>query len=159
MSFYECVFIARPDISTQQVEGLTEQFSNILSENGGKAVNTEYWGLRNLAYRIKKNRKGHYVMMNLDTPSDALLEMERNMRLNEDLIRILTVRVEKLEEGPSIVMQSRNTRDDRGGRGGPRGRHDNTDGPRGPRREHSEKPDAAKTVEKAAPADGDAAGE
>jgi small subunit ribosomal protein S6 len=118
MALYECVFIARQDISATQVEGLVGQFSGIIEEGGGKVASSEMWGLRSLAYRIKKNRKGHYVLLNLDSPSSAVQEMERIMRLNEDVIRYLTVRVEELEEGPSIVMQSRHSRDDRGGRGG-----------------------------------------
>ena len=118
MSLYECVFIARQDISATQVEGLVGQFTGIIEENGGKVASSEMWGLRALAYRVKKNRKGHYVLLNLDAPSPAVQEMERNMRLNEDVLRYLTVRVEELEEGPSVVMQSRHSRDDRGGRGG-----------------------------------------
>jgi len=118
MSLYECVFIARQDISATQVEGLVSQFSGIIDEGGGKVASSEMWGLRSLAYRIKKNRKGHYVLLNLDAPSPAVQEMERIMRLNEDVIRYLTVRVEALEEGPSVVMQSRDERGGRGGRGG-----------------------------------------
>jgi small subunit ribosomal protein S6 len=118
MSLYECVFIARQDISATQVEGLVGQFTGIIEDNGGKVASSEMWGLRGLAYRVKKNRKGHYVLLNLDAPSPAVQEMERNMRLNEDVIRYLTVRVNELEEGPSVVMQSRHSRDDRGGRGG-----------------------------------------
>ncbi len=120
MALYECVFIARQDIASTQVEGLVEQFSNILTENQGSVAKQEYWGLRNLAYRIKKNRKGHYVLLNIDAPAEAVHEMERNMRLNDDVLRYLTTRVEELEEGPSIVMQNRNSRDERGGRGGRR---------------------------------------
>jgi small subunit ribosomal protein S6 len=126
MAYYESVFIARQDISPQQVEALTEQFSNIIQENGGTVAGTEYWGLKNLAYRIKKYRKGHYVMMNLDAPSDAVKEMERNIRLNEDIVRLLTVKVDELQEGPSVMMQTRQPRDSHrdGNRGGPRD-HDN----------------------------------
>ena len=97
MALYECVFIARQDISATQVEGLVGQFSGIIEEGGGKVASSEMWGLRSLAYRIKKNRKGHYVLLNLDAPSPAVQEMERNMRLNEDVIRYLTVRVKELE--------------------------------------------------------------
>jgi small subunit ribosomal protein S6 len=118
MAFYECVFIARQDISSAQVEGLTEGYTKIIEENGGKVTKNEYWGLRTMAYRIKKNRKGHYVMFNVDAPSPAVLEMERNMRISDDVLRYLTVRVDELEEGPSVIMQQRNGRDDRGGRGG-----------------------------------------
>ena len=129
MALYECVFIARQDIASTQVEGLVEQFSNILTENQGSVAKQEYWGLRNLAYRIKKNRKGHYVLLNIDAPADAVHEMERNMRLNDDVLRYLTTRVDEIEEGPSIVMQNRNSRDERGGRGG-RGGRDGRDGGR-----------------------------
>lgn len=124
MAFYECVFIARQDIASTQVEGLVEQFSTILTDNQGSVAKQEYWGLRNLAYRIKKNRKGHYVLLNIDAPAEAVHEMERNMRLNDDVLRYLTTRVEEIEEGPSVVMQNRNSRDDRGGRGGRGGRDD-----------------------------------
>ncbi len=128
MAINENVFIARQDISSAQVDNLVEQFKGIISEGGGSVEKTEYWGLRSLAYRMKKNRKGHYVLLNIDAPANAVQEMERQMRLNEDIIRLLTVRVEGLEEGPSIMMQSRSRdrdrdRDGRGPRGGPRQRH------------------------------------
>ena len=119
MPLYESVFIARQDISAAQVDGLTEQFSALLRENGGEVRKKEYWGLRNLAFRIKKNRKGHYVLFNIDAPPAAVAEMERNMGISEDVIRFLTVRVDTLEEEPSIVLRSKGSRDDRhGGRGG-----------------------------------------
>src|SRR5262244_2834498 len=117
MPFYENVFIARQDISSTQAEALTEQFANLIAEQGGKVTKKEQWGLRNIAYRIKKNRKGHYILMNIDAPAAAVTEMERQMRINEDVLRYLTVRVEALEEGPSAMLQSR-SRDDRDG--GPR---------------------------------------
>src|SRR5580698_7212704 len=120
MPFYENVFIARQDISTAQVEALTETFANLVAENGGKVEKREYWGLRNLAYRMKKNRKGHYVLFNLEAPAAAVSELERNMRINEDVLRYLTIRVEELEAGPSAVLQSRN-RDERPRRDGERG--------------------------------------
>ena len=113
MPLYESVFIARQDISAAQVEGLTEQFSALLQENGGEVRKKEYWGLRNLAFRIKKNRKGHYVLFNIDAPPAAVAEMERNMGISEDVIRFLTVRVDTLEEEPSIVLRSTGSRDDR----------------------------------------------
>jgi len=120
MPLYESVVIARQDISAQQVESLSSSLQNILTENGGKVAKTEYWGLRSLAFRIKKNRKGHYLMLHLDAPPEAVREFERNARINEDVIRHLTVRVEALEEGPSAMMQSRSARDsgrrERGGR-------------------------------------------
>ena len=113
MPFYEHVFIARQDVSAQQVEGLTEAFSAIITEHGGKVAKTEYWGLRNLTYRMKKNRKGHYVLMNLDASPAAVAEMERQMGINEDVVRLMTVRVDELEEGPSVVMQNRANREER----------------------------------------------
>lgn len=117
MPLYESVFIARQDIPPQEVENLTEIFSGILTENGGSLVKHEYWGLKSLAYRIKKNRKGHYVMCHIDAPSEAVHEMERNMRLHEDILRYLTTRVEALEEGPSAMLQGRGQRDERPRRG------------------------------------------
>src|ERR1700691_783685 len=107
MPFYENVFIARQDISTAQVEALTDTFAALVAEQGGKVEKREYWGLRNLAYRIKKNRKGHYVLFNLDAPPAAVSELERTMRINEDVLRYLTVRVDALEEVPSAVMLNR----------------------------------------------------
>jgi small subunit ribosomal protein S6 len=120
MSFYETVFIARQDISAAQVEALADGFSQVLQDNGAKVLKREYWGLRNLAYRIKKNRKGHYIMLNVEGTGPAVSEMERNMRINEDVIRYLTVRVEALEEGPSVMMQARARGEERerGRRGG-----------------------------------------
>ena len=126
MPFYENVFIARQDISAAQVEALADAFTGIVTAQGGQVTKREYWGLRNLSYRIKKNRKGHYSLYNLDAPPPAVNELERNMRINEDVLRYITVRVDALEEGPSAVMQSRGRgeererdRDrDRGGRRG-----------------------------------------
>lgn len=103
MSLYEHVFIARPDLSTAQVETLTNQFSTLIESLGGKVKKIEHCGLRTLAYRIRKNRKAYYVLMNLDCPSAALLEMERQMRLNEDVMRYLSVSVEEHEEGVSAL--------------------------------------------------------
>jgi small subunit ribosomal protein S6 len=132
MPLYETVFIARQDVSTAQVETLTEGFATGIKERGGEVKKREYWGLRNLSYRIKKNRKGHYVLMNIDAPAPAVTEMERTMRLNEDVLRYITVKVETLEEGPSAMMQRRDERGDRdrdrGDRYGDRDR-----GPRRPR--------------------------
>jgi small subunit ribosomal protein S6 len=116
MSFYETVFIARQDATAAQVEALTETFAGIIAEQGGSVTKKEYWGLRSLTYRIKKNRKGHYMLLNIDAPAAAVKEMERNMRINEDVLRLLTVRVDALEEGPSAMLQSR-ARDDRPRRG------------------------------------------
>lgn len=112
MPFYENVFIARQDISTAQVEALADTFAALITEQGGKIEKREYWGLRNLAYRVKKNRKGHYMLFNLDAPPAAVSELERNMRINEDVLRYLTIRVEELEAGPSAMLQNRG-RDER----------------------------------------------
>ena len=129
MPLYESVVIARQDISPAQVETLADELTEILKENGGSVPKRELWGLRSLAYRMKKNRKGHYVLFNIDGSGDAIAEYERRMRINEDVLRFMTVRVEEHEEGPSVMMQSRSSRDDRDR--GPRGdRGDRGDRPR-----------------------------
>jgi small subunit ribosomal protein S6 len=117
MPLYEHVFIARQDISGAQVDALADAFTQLVADNGGEVKKREYWGLRNLTYRMRKNRKGHYVLLNLSAPPAAVAELERTMRINEDVIRYLTIRVDELEEGPSVVMQSRGSRDDRQRRG------------------------------------------
>lgn len=127
MANYEHVFIARQDVNASQVESITADFSKIIEENDGKVAKTEYWGLKNLAYKIKKNRKGHYVLMNIDAPHAAVAEMERQARLHEDVIRFMTIRVDELEAGDSIVLRAkadkerRGPRPDRGDRGDNRG--------------------------------------
>ncbi len=133
MPLYENVFLVRPDVSTQQVEALAQQFTDILTAQGGKVAKTEQWGLRNLAYRIKKNRKAHYVLFNVDASPAAVAEMERNMRLSEDVLRVLTVRVDELEEAPSAMLQNKGRDEGRGGRreGGRGGRRDFEGGDRG----------------------------
>ena len=131
--YYECVFITRQDVSAPQVEALTDHFAKVVGDNGGTVAKREYWGLRGLAYRIRKNRKGHYTLLNIDAPAPAVHEMERQMRLNEDIVRQLTVRVESLQEGPSAMMQSRTSRDDRPRRD-ERFRDDRPRGDRGERR-------------------------
>jgi small subunit ribosomal protein S6 len=117
MPFYENVFIARQDISGAQVDALADGFAQLIADNGGEVKKREYWGLRNLAYRMRKNRKGHYVLMNLAAPPGVVAELERTMRINEDVLRYLTIRVDTLDEGPSAIMQSRGSRDDRQRRG------------------------------------------
>ena len=117
MTLYENVFIARQDVSGQQVDALADSFTQLVADNGGEVKKREYWGLRNLAYRMRKNRKGHYVLMNIAGPPAAIAELERTMRINEDVIRYLTLRVDQHEEGPSVIMQSRGSRDDRQRRG------------------------------------------
>ncbi len=152
MPLYEHVFVARQDATPQAVETLTEELKGILESNGGKLAGTESWGLKSLAYRIKKNRKGHFVLLNIDAPAKAVQEMERLQKINEDILRFMTVKVEAFEEGPSPMMKSRD-RDERKrefsdpyaayneGFGGGRDRGDRGD--RGPRRERSFEGDAA----------------
>ena len=117
MRLYESVFIARQDISTTQVESMADEFAGIITNAGGTIHKREYWGLRSLAYRIKKNRKGHYIMFNFETDGPTLREYERIMGLNEDVLRFLNIRIEEVEEGPSIIMQNKGERGDRGDRG------------------------------------------
>jgi small subunit ribosomal protein S6 len=113
MPLYENVFIARQDISGAQVDALADTFTQLIAEQGGEIKKREYWGLRNLAYRMNKNRKGHYMLFNIDAPAPAIAELERTMRINEDVLRYLTLRVDQLDEGQSPVMQSRGSREDR----------------------------------------------
>lgn len=120
MPLYEHVFMARQDISNAQMDTLTEQFKTIITDNGGEIGRTEYWGLKPLTYRIRKNRKAHYALMNITAPHAAVAEMERQMRLNEDVIRFLTIRVEEHEEDQSVQMRAGRERGDRPDRG-PRG--------------------------------------
>lgn len=108
MALYEHIFVCRQDISQQQVEDLIAKFGSVVAENGGKIGKTEYWGLRNMAYRIRKNRKGHYSLMNIDAPHAAVSEMERQMRLTDDVIRFMTVRVDEHDNEPSVPMQMKN---------------------------------------------------
>lgn len=117
MPLYETVLIARQDVSTTQVDDLVANFQNVITENGGTVAKTESWGLRTLAYKIKKNRKGHYVLMNLDAPSDAVLEMERQMRINEDILRYMTLRVDEHETEPSAIVRNKGSEDRPRGRG------------------------------------------
>ena len=135
MALYENVFIARQDVPTTQVEALTTQFSELVTGLGGTVSKKEYWGLRSLTYRIKKNRKGHYTLLNLDAPPAAIKELERTMSINEDIIRFLTVRVDELEEAPSAIMVRSAEKADRPG--GDRGDRGDRWGDRPPRRERS----------------------
>jgi small subunit ribosomal protein S6 len=144
MPLYEHVFLARQDISSQQAEALTEHFKGVLEANEGKVGKVENWGLKTATYKINKNRKAHYVLMNVDAPASALAEMERQMRLHEDVLRYMTIRVEEHEDGPSAMMK-KNDRDDRGPRGGRGGDRDS----RPPRRD-APKPAAEKTETAAA---------
>ena len=146
MALYEHVLLARQDVSAQQVETLVEQFKGIIEANGGSVPKVEYWGVKSLGYRIKKNRKAHYSLLNINAPSAAVVEMERQMRINEDVLRFLTVRVEELEEGQSAMLQKRD-RDDRGDRGDRfdrgGGGGDRFDRDRGPRRDRPRRDDEA----------------
>ncbi|MBO0142399.1 30S ribosomal protein S6 [Agrobacterium sp. Ap1] len=136
MALYEHVFLARQDMSAQQVDALVEQYKGVIEANGGKVGRVENWGLKSLTYRMKKNRKAHYALMDIDAPAAAVHEMERQMRINEDVLRYMTLAVEKHEEGPSAMMQKRDRddrpRDDRGPR--------RDFGDRGPRREFGDRP-------------------
>jgi small subunit ribosomal protein S6 len=138
MPLYESIFIARQDVAAPQVEALTKEFSDIIIAQGGQVKKTEQWGLRNLAYRINKNKKGHYVLFNLDASPAAIAEMERNIKLHEDVLRFITIRVEEHETGPSAILRKDERserpafgdRPDRGGdRGGERPRRSRSDAP------------------------------
>ena len=142
MRLYESVFIARQDVSAQHVEALTKDFSAIIENGGGKIHKHEYWGLRALAYRVKKNRKGHYVMLNLEADNDTLREYERIMGLNEDILRFMNISIEEVEEGPSIMMQAR--RAERAPRGGERGDRESRDDARA---ENNDADESAQTEE------------
>ena len=113
MPQYEHVFISRQDLSNTQAEGLIEHFGTVLADNGGKLVDQEYWGVKTMAYKINKNRKGHYAFLKSDATAPAVQEMERLMRLHDDVMRVLTIKVDDHAEGPSIQMQKRDDRGDR----------------------------------------------
>lgn len=137
MALYEHVFLARQDVTPQQVDALIEQYKGVIEGNGGKVGRIENWGLKSLTYRIRKNRKAHYALMDITAPAAAIHEMERQMRINEDILRYMTIAVESHEEGPSAMMQKRD-RDDRPRRDddrGPRGDRPRRDDDRGPRRD------------------------
>lgn len=113
MAFYETIFIARQELSPAQVETLAEEITAVIKDNGGSIAKTEFCGLRSLAYAIRKNKKGHYVLFNLEVPAKAIEEMERHMRLSEDILRFLTISIDAIDEEPSVLMQSRSKRSDR----------------------------------------------
>jgi len=137
MPLYEHVYLARQDLSAQQVEELTGKLTSVIGEAGGKVSKSEYWGLKSLTYRIRKNRKAHMTLLNVEAPAAALNEIERQERLNEDVLRYITIRVDTLEEGPSAMMRKsdrdRDERGDRGDRGGRFDRGDRGDRDRGDR--------------------------
>ncbi|MEO9901663.1 30S ribosomal protein S6 [Nisaea sp.] len=158
MPLYESVFIARQDISSAQAEQLTTEFSEIITNMGGEIKNTEFWGLRSLSYKIKKNRKGHYVLLHIEAPAEAITEMERLMRLNEDVLRYITLRMEELPEGPSAIVLAKSERTDRGGRGGRPGgggRFDRGDRPGGDRPDRGDRPERADREPASSEAQGD----
>ncbi len=111
MPLYEHTFLARQDVTAQQVTGLMNTYKAVIEEMGGKVGKTEYWGLKSTAYKIKKNRRAHYAFFNIEAPFQAVLEMERQMRITPDILRFLTVRVEELDEKPSIMMRKQDDRD------------------------------------------------
>jgi len=121
MSLYEHVFLTRQDASTAQVDALVEQYKAIIAAGGGKVGKTEYWGVKSISFRIKKNRKAHYTLMNIDAPAPAVAEMERQMSISEDVIRYMTIKVEALEEVPSAQMRRRDDREERPSFGDDRG--------------------------------------
>jgi small subunit ribosomal protein S6 len=136
MPLYEHVYLARQDLSQQQVDELTAQYKGIIEQLGGKVAKAEYWGVKSLTYRIRKNRKAHFTLLNVDGPSTAIAEVERQQHISEDVLRAMTVRVEELEEGPSAMMRKVDRDRDRDERRGERRRdRDDRDdrGPRGPR--------------------------
>jgi small subunit ribosomal protein S6 len=143
MPLYEHVYLARQDLSQQQVEELTAQYKGVLEQMGGKVAKIEYWGVKSLTYRIRKNRKAHFTLMNVEAPPAALGEIERQERINEDVLRAMTVRVEELEAGPSAMMRKADRDRDRDERRGERRR--DRDGPRGPREERGDGDEAEVT--------------
>jgi small subunit ribosomal protein S6 len=130
MPLYEHVYLARQDVTTQQVDELTAQFKGIIEQMGGNVAKTEYWGLKSLSYRLRKNRKAHFTLMNVEAPAAALAEVERQERLNEDVLRYLTVRVDEHEAGPSAMMRKADRDRDREERRGERRREREGRGPR-----------------------------
>lgn len=143
MPLYEHVFLARQDITAQQAATLLKTYQGVIEENGGKVAKTEYWGLKTLAYKIRKNRKAHYTLMNIDAPHEAVAEMERQMNLSTDVIRFLTIRVKELDEKPTVMMKRSDDRDgrDREGRDGRerRGPRRDRDAPRNEAPRNTEK--------------------
>ena len=117
MPLYECVLIARSDVTQQQVDGIADQITAQVEGDSGAVKKREYWGLRSLAYRIKKNRKGHYMLLGIDAPPASVLEMERQLRLNEDVLRFMTVRIGEIDEAPSAILSRRSDDRERGFRG------------------------------------------
>jgi small subunit ribosomal protein S6 len=150
MRCYEHTFIARQDLSPQQAQALAETYAGLVAEHGGEVTKNEYWGLRNLAYRMRKNRKGHYLHLNLKADAATIDELERQERLSDDVLRYLTVKVEELEEGPSVLMHARTSREERSRRhdDGRRGRDDDRPRDREDRpRDRDERPERPRREE------------
>jgi small subunit ribosomal protein S6 len=143
MPLYEHVYLARQDLSQQQVEELTAQYKGVVEQMGGKVAKVEYWGVKSLTYRIRKNRKAHFTLMNVEAPSAALVEVERQEHINEDVLRAITVRVDEHEAGPSAMMRKADRDRDRDERRGERRR--DRDGPRGPREDRADGDDTEPT--------------
>jgi small subunit ribosomal protein S6 len=156
MSLYEHVFLARQDLSQAQVDALAEAATKIVEEHQGKVIKTETWGLRTLTYKIQKNRKAHFVMLDIDASGDTIAELERQTRMNEDIIRYMTVRVDEHEKGPSVMMRKsdRPERSERGGREGGFGGDRDRGAPRGDRPDRGgfggDRPDRAPRAEQEA---------
>ena len=144
MALYEHIFLARQDVTQQQVEALTEQIKSKIASLGGAVTKVEPWGVKSLAFRIKKNRKAHFTLLNIAAPSEAVVEIEQLLSLNEDVLRYLTIRVDEHEAGPSAMLRKRDDgdREDRGSRG-----------PRGDRSERGDRPDRAERGERPERAD------
>lgn len=148
MATYEHVYLARQDVTAQQVETMTAQFKSIIEGLGGSVSKIEYWGVKSLAYRVRKNRKAHFSLLNIDAPHAAVAEMERQMGINEDILRFMTIRVDQLEEGPSAMMRKRDDgdREERGERR-PRSGDRGERGDRGPRRPREDSMNAQEGAE------------
>ena len=149
---YEHTIIARQDLSPQQAQALAETYAGVIGEHGGEVTKNEYWGLRNLAYRVKKNRKGHYLHLNFKAGGDVITELERQEELSDDVIRYLTVRVDELDDNPSILMQVRSSREERSRRDDGGRRHHSDRGDRSERPERTASAPAS-AAEPAAPAE------
>ena len=143
MPLYEHVYMARQDVTAQQVDEMTAQYKNVIEQMGGKITKSEYWGVKSLAYRIRKNRKAHFTLLNVNAPPAAVSEVERQQHINEDVLRALTVRVDELESGPSAMMRKADRDRDRDERRGERRR--DRDGPRGPREDRGSEDDSEMT--------------
>ena len=151
MPLYEHVFLARQDLAQAQVDALAENATKIITDNGGKVVKTETWGLRSLAYRIQKNRKAHYVLLDVDAPPGVVAELERQTQINEDVIRYMTIKVDEHEQGPSAMMRRSERDRERGDRGD---RGDRPD--RGPRMDRGDRPDRGPRMDRGPRPDFDA---